>query len=432
MLRSPSLRFLFCALLAIPLLSVLLLAGACSDSTAPGQADDGTGRIGAEGSLDPATGTFVLKTLDLPPPWDGPSIRVQLIGSNLSVDRTTEQISLDVAIRNFSGRTLYAPAVVWIEGFTPESVTVVNPDLTLIPPSLAATDTSFAYWVRYGFDYSRLLGEDGALDHEATSETKTWIFHDPDLASFSFQGWAEFGMEPERPRIAGRCFVDFDRDGVPDPNEPPLQGAFIVAHGPDGEAVRVQPDERGYYTVPVERPGLYSIACNVALEMPPFRHWTTPNPLEVLLTPGTDGVPNSFLAAHFGQAGYDSVPVPMIEFTDRTPDDLIIAPWSLLEASIDRQVLRMHVGLSGCQPDHPFSLWMSGGFMESEPVQVNIVLVNELEEDCDAWFERELEFDLGPLQEAYMQAYGPGELVLNLIQPDGTQQELIWGIFPPD
>ena len=71
----------------------------------------------------------------------------------------------------------------------------------------------------------------------------------------------------------------------------------------------------------------------------------------------------------------------------------------------DHHLLQLEVGYSGCQPEHPFSLWMSGGFMESMPVQANIVPVHELAEDCDAAFTGARVFNLWPLRERFLEAY---------------------------
>jgi len=419
------------ALLLLGLLSTLVLYG-CSDSTAPSGDDGNLARIGAEGDLDPADGTFVLKTLQMPPPWDGPAVNIQLIGSNLVVDAANEQVSLDVAIRSLHPYPLYAPAVVWVEHFVPETVGLINADYTVAPPAKAQGDT-FAHFERFGFDYSELMGDDGLLEFEETSAAKTWIFSDPGLGSFSFQGWVEFGTEPDWPRIAGRCFVDENNNGWPEPDEPSPGGAFIAISLPNGDVVHLATNLEGRWALPVETAGLYRVHCSLAWMMPLNPCFTTPNPLDVLLTPGPDGLPNSFLDAHFGFCAFDPTQPPPILFTDLPPDSLHFGHWMLIGAEIEGQHhLRMHVGFSGCQPDHPFTLWASGGFMESEPPQINVVLVHDVEEECDAWFEDELVFDLMPLWHEYMRAYGPGVLMLNLIGFDGTMEQVEFGIFPPD
>ncbi|MBU1074392.1 hypothetical protein KKG45_14215, partial [bacterium] len=355
------------------------------------------------------------------------------IGSNLTIDAAGEMIALDVAIRSQHPHPLYAPAVVWVEGFVPPSVSITNADYMLMPPAPSQPDT-FAYFERFGFDYSGLLGDDGVLEHGETSGSKTWIFHDPGLVSFSFQGRAEFGTAPDLPRIAGVCFVDENLSGYRDPGEPPLQGAIVTARLPGGDVMDVMPGPDGHYALPVEAAGLYELRCDIAFGLPPLPPWTTPNPREVLLTPGPDGMPNSFLEAHFGIGVWGPPPVaPPIVFTDLPPGELHFGHWMLFGAEVvERHRLLMHVGYSGCQPDHPFTLYASGGFMEPLPPQINVVLVHEIEEDCDAWFESTLTFDLYPLWESYLDTYGPGMLLMNLIGIDGAAHQLAFPVFPED
>lgn len=107
---------------------------------------------------------------------------------------------------------------------------------------------------------------------------------------------------------------------------------------------------------------------------------------------------------------------PPVVFTELPAEDLHFAPWNLIAASIEGDRLDLHVGFSGCQPDHPWTFYISGGFMESWPIQVNGVLVHEVEESGLAYFETTLSFDLLPLKAAYLESYGPGDvLILNLI-----------------
>lgn len=418
------------SILTLLLLGALALAG-CSDSTGPGDDAADLARIGAEGDLDPVDGTFVLKTLDLPPPWDGPPIRIQLIGSNLQVGNSAETVSLDVAIRSLHPDPLFAPAAVWVEGFDPAGVSLTNADWVLSPPAKAQSD-SFAYFERFGFDYADLLG-DGVLDPDETSEFRTWVFHDPGLGSFSFQGWAEFGTAPDLPRLAGRCFIDEDGDGAPQPEEPPLGGAYVLVTLPDGGLADVMPGPDGRWSLPVEQPGFYEVRCELMWMMPVLPCWTTPNPREILLTPEPNGSPQSFDRAHFGYCAPPSHDPPPIVFTDAPPDSLHMAPWTLIDASVEgRRTLRLHVGYSGCEPDHPWTLFAHAGYLESMPLQSNIVLRHELDEDCDAAFDTDLLFDLTPLWEDFLATFGPGELIMNLIGYDGTVTPIPLGVYPED
>ncbi len=206
--------------------------------------------------------------------------------------------------------------------------------------------------------------------------------------------------------------------------------AQILLVTPTGESILSFTNPDGSYLFPVFETGLHRLECFPIEEN--IWHFTTPNPLALLLTPAPNGLPNSFLAAHFG-AAHSGLPLPPVRFTDLPPDSLHFAPWQLLSAEVHGDRIGLELGFSGCQPDHPFSLWISGGFMESEPVQVNAVLVHELEEDCDAWWHVERGFGLMPLREAYIEAYGePGLLIMNLIDFQGESHPLEYRIGEGD
>ena len=67
--------------------------------------------------------------------------------------------------------------------------------------------------------------------------------------------------------------------------------------------------------------------------------------------------------------------------------------------------------------------------MESLPVQTWALLAHDdLDEPCDAWFMRTLEFDLQPLREAYIRAYGePGIIIVNFQDYQGEVTRLEFG-----
>jgi hypothetical protein len=79
----------------------------------------------------------------------------------------------------------------------------------------------------------------------------------------------------------------------------------------------------------------------------------------------------------------------------------------------------------GCEA-HALELIAVGGWMESFPVQVRLMLTHDDRDDpCDAVVRDTVRFGLGPLEEAYAQAY-PGEpvgertLVIHLDWPGGS------------
>jgi hypothetical protein len=186
--------------------------------------------------------------------------------------------------------------------------------------------------------------------------------------------------------------------------------------------------------VPLERPGLYEVRFE-SYAMTPLPVWlTTPNPLSVVIPAGPDGEPRSWLNADFGVApgGLPPPPGDVIGFTDLRPVALHREPWQFLGADVAAARLLLQVAFSGCQPEHRFSLWMSGGFAESSPPRANLTLVHETQEECDAAFTSEKAFDLTPLCARYVEQFGPGPLVLVLHDTDGSTREIPMIVARPD
>jgi hypothetical protein len=419
----------FC--LALALVLALNLAGCSDDATTPSSSGASVGSSLLAGSIDPS-GTFLLEAVSDTVPVGQEPVQIQLLGRNLAVDPDSAMVSLEVAIQNLGGLPLHAPAQVWVGDFVPPSVWVANADImplasplsgSLEGPPVRPEDQADPppYW--YGFDYSELLGEDGILEPREISGYKTWVFRMDELQPFSFAVRAEFGLTPDRPQLGGLVFEDLNRNGRHDPEEPPLPGRIVSIDPPEGDPLTVHVGVDGRYAMPVELPGLYRLQLFL-LDMGPTTspipvEFTTPNPLEVLLVPGPDGVPLSYLDANFGVFfGPPPDSLPRVILTPQPPQELQSAPYLLARGRLDGNILRLRVGYSGCQPDHPFRLFMAGGFMESAPVQANLVLVHDdLGEECDAAFERSLSFQLGPIRRAYTVTYGDsGPIRLNLWQ----------------
>lgn len=408
-------------------LATIFLVTSCSPATSPSGGGDLTGSANLGGDFDGES--FLLYVIDGSDPDEGPLLHVELIGSDLVIDPADQSLSLQVAIRNL-GEPLHPSLIVWLSDFLPASVTVRNPDIMLPDPQ----GNDVLPWA-YGFDYSDQLGEDGVLSHGEISGEREWVFNDPGLLSFSFRARLEAGLQPDLPRIEGRCFVDDNRDGMPSPGEPPLH-AEVLMTTPAGESAIVFTDPDGHYAFPVFDAGLHTLHCFPVWgpETPPELPWqfTTPNPLSVILVPGPDDLPEGFHDAHFG-AVHEDPGMPAVQFTDLPPDSLHFGSWSYLGAEILGNHIDIHAGYSGCEPEQPFTLWISGGFMESWPVQVNAVLVHDVEQDCDAWWESELRFSLVPLRHAYMEAYDvPGTLIVNLIDYNGESYPIEYHIGMPD
>lgn len=407
-------------LLLFPL--ALAIATGCSDSTDPGSITHDSAVV----NLDPGAGTFTLKDLAVPGP-DGAPVPIRLEGANLVTDSDYGTVSIDVAVHNLGGAPVdSSSALVWLRDFVPQNVWPINADVMVAPPWTDPPDTTGPpSWRAYAYRYAELLGDDAVLSPGETSEPRTWTFSDPDFAAFGFAASMAQIFPSAGARIAGLCFVDRNGDGVPQPDEPPFSAGAVQVHDPHGDLVAtVQPGEDGRWEVPVDEPGLYEVGFDTMWDGPMPPPFTTPNPRRVLITVDADGVLQSFLHCDFGLDIPFAEPVPLIQFTDASPDSLHGEPWHLLGFEQQGWLLRLHVGFSGCQPDHVFSLWMCGGIAETMPPQAEVVLVHETAEDCDAVWEGEPGFGLGPLFEMLGDPNGdpstPMAIVLNLHQPDGT------------
>jgi hypothetical protein len=404
----------------IPFLSILILTllTGCSDTTDPVlDEDDDSGRI------DPGSGSFFLKSVDVTMAG-GHIVRLDLVGSDLELDDDGIHIDLTVAVRNAANIVLPGPVTLWLGPIDPASVFVANPDTSLPVGSIIPVD---------GFIYETEFGNDRLLEPGETSEGKLWRFRTPDQGSFSFGIGAETHGDPSGPVIAGTCFWDPNRNGVRDPGETPLAPGHVHITAPDSTRIEIPVDRDGGYVFLLQAAGLHRLEYIPLFDTFAPLAFSTPNPRHVLITPGPDGVLRGFHDAHFG--AYIDIPpgAPPIQFTDLPPDSLHYELWNLIEASIlEDSFLRLEVGFSGCQPEHPFSLWMTGGFMESLPVQVDLVPVHELAEICDMYFTGVRVFNLMPLRDRFLDAYGPGVLLLNVIDFNGDTHQVEWGIFPPD
>lgn len=153
-------------------------------------------------------------------------------------------------------------------------------------------------------------------------------------------------------------------------------------------------------------------------------HFTTPNPLQVVLTSGAGGKIESSEAAHFGIANDALGPLPSARFA-LDASQFRQDGYHLIDAGLTDAALSLHISFSGCDPDYPLALYMVGGFMESNPVQARILPShNSHGEICAAYFTRLVSWDLTPIRNACRRAYGqPGTVVLNLALPDGSTRQ---------
>jgi len=406
-----------------------LLAAGCFQSTQPPLGGTGDGLDAFTGSVDPASGSFVLKSLDVPV-TDGTPVRVVLIGRFLRTPVAAGQIAVGVRVRNADRRNLYAPAEIVIGNFNPPAVSIVPGSadwVTCLRDSAGDSTNAVPGGCSYGFVYSDLLGDDGILSPGEESGEKLWLFYDPESVAFSFQAHARFGMEPDRARIMGMFFGDTNRNGVRDNDEGPFGGGAVYVTGPGYQDRYIQVGPDATYTVFVAEPGIYTLR---AVPPPTFGivpvEFTTPNPLEVLINPGGDGGLRSFLHADFGLANALPPPgVPPVLFA-ASADSLTLDGYSLLRVGLDGHVLKLRVGYSGCGPDQPFQLYAVGGIFESVFPQMRLLLSHDDRgELCDAYFERDLAYDLTPI----LEKTGGGAMV-RLLFEDSTGEVHTFDLNP--
>jgi hypothetical protein len=91
-------------------------------------------------------------------------------------------------------------------------------------------------------------------------------------------------------------------------------------------------------------------------------------------------------------------------------------PFVFNNVFLNSNFLFVNVSYGGGCKDHIFNL-IATSFMESYPVQVNIVLSHEDNDDpCDAWITEEMIFNLLPLKKSYQHQYSElsGIIILNL------------------
>ena len=99
--------------------------------------------------------------------------------------------------------------------------------------------------------------------------------------------------------------------------------------------------------------------------------------------------------------------------TDRWGKD----PFSLNDATITDDTLAVTVSYGGGCKDHQFTLVASGAFTESDPVQLNVAIAHNANDDrCERWVTEGYQFDLTPIKALYQKAYrqDSGTIVLQL------------------
>jgi hypothetical protein len=404
------------------LVALLLIAGCSSDPVEPGP---GTTDPEAwfDGSYD--GDELVLQRTEVFGPG-GVLIEIDLLARGMSFDPDVNQLKVAVSIRNSSRTDLYAPASIGLSEFNPSSIHPLNANNHQVEAR------------RWWYDYSRQLGDDRILSAGEESAPVEWVLQLPGPGSFSFAATARFAGAPDRPVLGGRVFLDVDRDGLPGREEPAAFGTVEVTF-PDARQLMVQPAEDGTWFVRVQDPGIH-VARWIS---PPTLGFapvclTTPNPLQVMITRGADGLPSGFTDAHFGVDPEPCLQWRMmpIVLSNVPVDSLDSDPWTFLGLARTGpddpgpERLEVTVGFSGCSADHPLAFAYERPGDEAGPADGTIpesrmvatIVHDDRGELCDAWFQVTRAVDLGVLRAQWRELTGyTGPISLELHTPQGIE-----------
>lgn len=143
------------------------------------------------------------------------------------------------------------------------------------------------------------------------------------------------------------------------------------------------------------------------------------------MTGAASRMPAALAAAVTDVAALIHGQLPAIVRMDSTPDDWPRDSYSLGEIDVSGPTLTTTAQYSGGCDVHSFDLVAWGGWLESSPVQVEILITHHDPGDpCEALPTVDLRYSLRPLIEAYEAAYGPGDagsrtVILRIADPEG-------------
>jgi hypothetical protein len=103
-----------------------------------------------------------------------------------------------------------------------------------------------------------------------------------------------------------------------------------------------------------------------------------------------------------------------------SPQQFALDPYQIENPRISADTLNVTLTHGGGCRKHEYGLVAYSGWMESNPVQVRMVILHDAHGDnCKALLRSDLRFDLAPLREAYKKAYGgtSGTVIINLANP---------------
>lgn len=386
-MMKPSAALAF--LLALPLAP--LVAGCGTEPSPPDPAS----------RVDPAAGDFVLSAVEAPG-----GTRLRLVGRELQVDPANGRLRLELSVRNEGEAPIFPPLDVLVHGFLPRGVHPANADRHYTDRGGVET---------WAYRYAAV--DSGGIGPGGETAPREWVLEVPGLVPFSFGARVAFPDVAPAAQLGGTVYLE----GAPGDDPVAFPGGAVLLTRPDGSQDEAQVGDFGHYRFALEGTGLHELRY---LPPPSFAPVciTTPNPLQVVITPDEQGDPRGFGRANFGVDPACHVKTPPVRLFRGDPPGVPRDPFTLLGAGAEGHVVWLQVGFSGCDPEQPFALLASVDFEESEPVQSRAIVAHDNEGQlCDAWFERRLRFDATPLLDAYAEAYGaPGPVVLRLEGPPGT------------
>ena len=119
---------------------------------------------------------------------------------------------------------------------------------------------------------------------------------------------------------------------------------------------------------------------------------------------------------------------PSIQLMAQIPDAAASDAFRLLEANVSGDLLEIEVEYGGGCREHLFEIIAAPTFLESWPVQANIYMTHESNDDlCRALVRKKLTFSLQPLKEAFQRLYPKNDsLILNIhrFRSDGAETSL--------
>lgn len=119
----------------------------------------------------------------------------------------------------------------------------------------------------------------------------------------------------------------------------------------------------------------------------------------------------------------DDVPIKPLKLLTGS-DDLHFDAATIVRADMRRDVIELTNRYGGGCEEHIFDLYWDGLFMESNPVQVNLQLSHNSNNDvCRALITEKVFFDLSLLKTSYSAGYqtSQGEIIIHIYEPDSIK-----------